>query len=1012
MPVRSGFIGVTCIAVLLLISSSGQGASANTSPPSPGALGLSSCGGESAPALSACQNVVVTLRTGDPALVAARHAALYRVSTRFVYRAALRGYAAAVPISAIPLLRDDSAVAKVDLDHRIKTYGQVIPSGISRVFALGNSKLAIDGRDSRVDADIAILDSGVDREHPDLNLVARTDCTAVVPGAVEETVNCLDDAGDDRAGHGTHVAGTAAAIDNGEGVVGVAAGARLWSVKVIGDSGFGSDSQLIAGIDWVTAHADRIEVANLSLGCAFCQSDAVDAAISNSVARGVVYVVAAGNEGMDTANISPANHPEVITVSALADFDGLPGGRAVATCGEDEDDTLAVFSNFGPSVELTGPGTCIRSTLPGGRYGESSGTSMGTPHVSGAAALLASASKPAGRAAVLAVRDELVAAGNADWTDDSGDGIQEPLLDLRREDLFAPRMSAGPFNALPLAAFTRSCDHRLRCSFDARASYDRDGRIRRFLWEISGGESRDGTPKFERATGATLSHKFRRSGTYTVRLIVTDDRGAVGRQAALVTVMKAKEQSLAKPSCGASGDEKCEQWVASYDNPNGYRAEGGLDVAEAVSASAEGSIFVTGSSEDNATASTDAATVAFSRNGRRRWVARHAGTGGRIDGGAAVAVSPDGRRVFVAATQDVDLWAERPLGDVATLAYDAATGRRLWLAHFGAPDLFETVAEISVSPDGRRLYIAGSRDVPGCQVELAPEFLWPCSAYLTVAYDAKSGRELWTQNFGVGEQPLANGWAMRTSPDGRRVYVTGTAFDSSTSQTVNATVAYDASSGRRLWEATEEGAGFTAILAVDPSGSKVYVTCGAEATTTTAYAAETGQRLWAAEETDIRSFSPQALIASAETVYLTGSAFAFGPTGFDVDAVTTAYAATSGAERWQARYEGLDSVDAPTTQSASAIQVAAGRVLVSGSEADAGDGGIAAFTVAYDGGARLWSARYNSSVDPAAPGGAAVTSSTLAPDAARLYVTGFFADPANSANLANYALLAYDLRRR
>jgi subtilisin family serine protease len=169
-------------------------------------------------------------------------------------------------------------------------------------------------------------------------------------------------------------------------VVGVAPGARLWAVKVLNDSGSGYISEIVAGIDWVTARASTIEVANMSLGCQ-CSSQALNDALTRSTNAGVVYVVAAGNSARDAATFSPANHPQVITVSAVADFNGTAGGGAGATCRADVDDTFADFSNFGSAVDLAAPGVCITSTWTGGGYATISGTSMATPHGSGAAAL-------------------------------------------------------------------------------------------------------------------------------------------------------------------------------------------------------------------------------------------------------------------------------------------------------------------------------------------------------------------------------------------------------------------------------------------------------------------------------------------------------------------------------------------------------------------------------------------------------------------------------------------------
>ncbi|MGB8087272.1 MAG: S8 family serine peptidase, partial [Nitrososphaeraceae archaeon] len=269
-------------------------------------------------------------------------------------------------------LRQDPRVAYVEPDQRVHALGQTLPVGVDRVG--GDASLTASGDGSgAVDADIAILDTGIDLDHPDLNVYHEK---TFVPGT---------SSADDDNGHGTHVAGITAAKDNAIGVVGIAPGARLWSIKVLDSSGAGSISDIIAGIDYVTAHSAEIDVVNLSFGCE-CSSPALDAAINNAVQAGVVFVVAAGNDHKDASSFSPARNPNVIAVSAMADSDGKCGGQGTSTK-YGSDDTFASFSNYGAPVDMVAPGVGILSTYKDGKYAELSGTSMAAPHVSGGVAL-------------------------------------------------------------------------------------------------------------------------------------------------------------------------------------------------------------------------------------------------------------------------------------------------------------------------------------------------------------------------------------------------------------------------------------------------------------------------------------------------------------------------------------------------------------------------------------------------------------------------------------------------
>ena len=265
------------------------------------------------------------------------------------------------------------------------TTGQVTPTGALRIAVDQNAQADIDKDGSAgIDVDVAILDTGI-ATHPDLTIAGGKDCSG------EDTGNYAD--GD---GHGTHVAGTAGAIDNTLGSVGVAPGARLYAVKVLDNNGEGSIADVICGLNWVIKNNEmvenqRIDVVNMSLGAKCetpCDDEALRLVVDNTLAAGVTVIVAAGNSADDAANYYPARYEEVITVSAFTDFNGRPGGGAPAACGSgDRDDTFANYSNYGEVVDIMAPGTCIRSTSPGNAYVRLTGTSMAAPHVSGAAAL-------------------------------------------------------------------------------------------------------------------------------------------------------------------------------------------------------------------------------------------------------------------------------------------------------------------------------------------------------------------------------------------------------------------------------------------------------------------------------------------------------------------------------------------------------------------------------------------------------------------------------------------------
>ena len=222
---------------------------------------------------------------------------------------------------------------------------QTTPWGITRVNGGGAGSFAT----------AWVIDSGIDLDHPDLNV--DTARSATFEGSSPE----------DADGHGTHVAGTIAAIDNDIGVIGVAPGATVVAVRVLDDRGFGSVSGVVAGVDYVAANGSPGDVANMSLGGGASQS--IDDAVLAAAAGGIYFVLAAGNDDDNANNYSPArvNGPNIYTISAF-----------------EEGDVFASFSNFGnPPVDYSEPGVNVNSTWLNGGYNTISGTSMAAPHFAG-----------------------------------------------------------------------------------------------------------------------------------------------------------------------------------------------------------------------------------------------------------------------------------------------------------------------------------------------------------------------------------------------------------------------------------------------------------------------------------------------------------------------------------------------------------------------------------------------------------------------------------------------------
>jgi subtilisin len=280
--------------------------------------------------------------------------------------------AAQIPAAALDGLQRHPHVTVIEPDgqfHAVSTATELNNTwGIKHIGAGTLHALAdpVVGKDIKV----GILDSGINYNHPDL--------AANYAGGYD-FVNSDNNPMDDN-GHGTHVAGTVAAVRNGAGVVGAAPAAKLYALKVLNASGSGSFSSMIAALEWCVTQG--IAIANHSYGAGQDPGTIVRQAYDNSAAAGILHIAAAGNSGTKSGggnNVGwPARYDSVVAVAAT-----------------DSNNNRASFSSTGPTVELSAPGVNINSTHIGGNYTAYNGTSMASPHVAGVAALLRSLSSTA-----------------------------------------------------------------------------------------------------------------------------------------------------------------------------------------------------------------------------------------------------------------------------------------------------------------------------------------------------------------------------------------------------------------------------------------------------------------------------------------------------------------------------------------------------------------------------------------------------------------------------------------
>jgi subtilisin family serine protease len=451
--------------------------------------------------------VVFHDNTVNPAGVTTAVTNQYGLRADHVYLAALQGFTAVMSPAAAQNLARDPRVKFVEADQIYKTTTTQSPTPSWGLDRIDQTSLPLSNSYSFSQNGTGVhfygIDTGMFFGHPDFGGRASAGFDAVVPtnGAA------------DCNGHGTHTASTAAGS-----TYGVAKSMTLVAVRVLDCTGSGTTSGVIAGIDWVRQHAIKPAVANMSLGGGL--SSALNTAVANAVAAGIVFTVSAGNSGASACNASPASTPTALTVAASDKTDARPS-----------------WSNFGTCVDLFAPGVGITAGYWPSGTAVLSGTSMSAPHVAGVAGLYLQKNPAATPAQVAAA---ITANATAGKVTNAGTGSPNKLL-------YMGFVAAPPVNQPPVAAFSSSCSG-LACAFDGTGSSDDVG-ITSYAWTF--GDNATGS-------GSKPSHTYAAAGTYTVTLTVTDGGGLKSSTSHTVTVTaQANQPPVAVASVSCPGSATC-----------------------------------------------------------------------------------------------------------------------------------------------------------------------------------------------------------------------------------------------------------------------------------------------------------------------------------------------------------------------------------------------------------------------------------------------------------------------